>query len=521
MKRPSVLQAFILTAFLFGNLITVAHAQGGKSVSEWPRGVTYEIFVQSFADSDGDGIGDIKGMTSKLDYLEDLGVEGIWLMPINPSTSYHKYDVTNYYDIHPDYGTLEDFRNFVKEAHKRNIKVVMDLVLNHSSSKHAWFEDAVNNIDSPYRDFYVWKDKDDPETKAAGKIIAGDSNNTNRWNKVEGEEYLYYSYFGGYMPDLNYDNTELREEVYKIGRFWLTDVDVDGFRLDAARHIFPDDRPKDNHQWWIDFRKEMLKAKKEVYLVGEVWAPADVVAPYLEGLPALFNFEMSWEITKALKSGRGDSLAIKHAAITDYYKGVNPDFIDATILSNHDQNRIMSEVSGDLQKGKMAAALLLTLPGSPYLYYGEEIGMLGEKPDELIREPFLWNVKSKDENRTTWIEPENTTDASVEPLALQMKDSNSVFNHYKSFLQLRNNSKALTYGELEPVNFNKKEISAFIRSTEGESFLVLHNFSGSPVKISLPPNLKEYRNTVLQSKDAGINSNDLCMPGYSTLILKN
>ena len=214
-------------------------AQEKQNVSKWPRGITYEIFVQSFADSNGDGIGDINGMTSKLDYLQNLGVEGIWLMPINPSPSYHKYDVADYYNVHPDYGTLDDFKNFVKEAHKRNIKVIIDMVLNHCGRTNRWFQEALKDPNSKYWDYFVWTHKNDPQTKVEGKIISGDSSNSRRWVKVDGSDYLYYAYFGGSMPDLNYDNPKLREEVFKIGKFWLGEVGIDGFRLDAARHVFP------------------------------------------------------------------------------------------------------------------------------------------------------------------------------------------------------------------------------------------------------------------------------------------
>ena len=170
-------------------LATQTSTQNVANVSAWPRGITYEIFVLAFADSDGDGKGDIKGMTSKLDYLKDLGVEGIWLMPMNPSPSYHKYDVSDYYSIHPDYGTMDDFRKFIEEAHKRNIKVIMDMVVNHSGSQNAWFKDAIANPNSPYRDYYVWTHKDDPQTQTPGRIIAGDSGNRNRWNKVDSSDY--------------------------------------------------------------------------------------------------------------------------------------------------------------------------------------------------------------------------------------------------------------------------------------------------------------------------------------------
>lgn len=491
-----------------------------EKASDWPRGVTYEIFVQSFCDSDGNGIGDIKGMTSKLDYLKDLGIEAVWLMPMSPSPSYHKYDVTNYYDIHPDYGTLDDFKEFVSEAHKRDIHVVIDLVLNHSGSDHPWFVSAKSDVNSPYRDYYVWAHKDDPQTKSEGKIIAGDSDNVNRWHSVKGSDYKYYGYFWGGMPDLNFDNPKLREEAFKIGRFWLSDIRVDGFRLDAARHIFTDDRPADNHQWWVEFRNEMQKVKSDVYLVGEVWADAKTVAPYTKGLPALFNFEMSWAILRALKEGRGDSLAIKHAQIQDFYKEVNPDFVDATILSNHDQNRIMSDVNNDTEKARMAAALLLTLPGSPYIYYGEEIGMQGRKPDEHIREAFLWEEKEKDECRATWLEPKFSTDQTVIPAAVQAKNENSLLNHYKTLIGLRNNSKALTYGELVPVSLGNTGISAFVREHQHESLLVLHNLTAQGISVSLPANLKDYKKIVFHNKESGPQEGVLKLAAYSTVILQ-
>ncbi len=532
MKKRNLLHLALATSVLFATgcntaekasqaatVVANAATANKEKASEWPRGVTYEIFVQSFCDSNGDGIGDIKGMTSKLDYLKELGVEAVWLMPMNPSPSYHKYDVTDYYGIHPDYGTMEDYKEFIAAAHERGIHVVMDMVLNHSGVDHPWFQDAKKNPKSQYRDYYVWAHKDDPQTKGEGKVTGGDSDNVNQWHKVDGSDYLYYGFFYGGMPDLNFDNPALREEVYKIGRFWLNEVGVDGFRLDAARHIFPDDRPGDNHQWWVDFKQEMQKAKKDVYLVGEVWAPADIVAPYTKGLPALFNFEMSWAILKALNKGEGDSLAIKHGNIMDYYKNVNPDFIDATILSNHDQNRIMSELNGDKEKGKMAAALLLTLPGSPYIYYGEEIGMLGTKPDPLIREPFLWDRKEADACRTTWEEPKFSTDQTVTPAAQQAQDPNSMLSHYKTLIGLRNHSKALTFGSVKPLDLGQKSVSAFIRQQGDEAVLALHNLSGTAVKITLPAEAQQYRKVMFQSKPFSRTKQEVQLPAYGSVLL--
>ncbi len=511
MLRQSIFLLFFFTSQLI-------YGQPTK-ISAWPRAVTYEIFVQSFADSNGDGIGDIKGMTSKLDYLKELGIEGVWLMPINPSPSYHKYDVTDYYNIHPDYGTIDDFKTFIKEAHSRGIHVVMDMVLNHSSSKHPWFIDAKTNENSPYRDYYVWTDKDDPQTKAPVKKISGDSDNSRHWNKVDGSDNLYYSYFGGNMPDLNFDNPKLRKEVFKIGQYWLKDIGVDGFRLDAARHIFPDERAADNHNWWIYFRQEMQKVKNDAYIIGEVWAPAEVVGPYLKGIPALFDFDLGFAITKAVNEQQADSLAIKLAKIREFYQSVNPEFIDAIFLTNHDQNRIMSMLGNDLNKAKMAAAILLTLPGSPYLYYGEEIGMTGKKPDQYIREPFLWDVFSKDKSRTSWIKPRYSTDSTVAAESQQINNKASLLNHYKSLIALRNSNKALTYGELRSVSTSFKQVAIFERFTTDQSLLVIHNVSSSPVSISLADELQGYKQIIFKTNQAMLKDRMLQLPAYSTLVL--
>jgi alpha-amylase len=500
-------------------LAWISFAANAQRVSQWPRVVSYEIFVHAFADSNGDGIGDIKGMTSKLDYLKDLGIENVWLMPVNPSPSYHKYDVTNYYGIHPDYGTIDDFKTFVSEAHKRNIKVVIDMVLNHCSSEHPWFKAAANNPSSPYWEYFVWTHKDDPQLKTTVTRTEADSHNQNRWNKINGSDYLYYSYFGGHMPDLNFDSPKLREEVFKIGRFWLTEMGIDGFRLDAARHIFHDERATDSHNWWVYFSSEMRKVKKDAYMVGEVWSSSDVVAPYLKGIPALFNFDLGYAITKAVNESDADSLAIRHQKINSFYQTVNPDFVDATFLTNHDQNRVMSVFNNDVNKPKVAAAILLTLPGSPYIYYGEEIGMHGQKPDEYIREPFLWDTKEKDKIRTRWIEPRHSSDNTVVPVSGQIKDRNSLLNHYKTLIALRNSSKALTYGELEPVSLGRDEVCAFQRKFQEEELLILHNVSNTDLKIDLPENLKSFNKIKYTSANGRLEGNKLSLPAYGTALL--
>lgn len=252
-----------------------AKAVTADAVDPQPSTVFYEVFVRSFADSNGDGIGDFKGLTRKLDYLNDgnpdtdsdLGIGGIWLMPINPSPSYHGYDVTDYRQINPDYGTLDDFREFLNEAHKRGIKVIMDLVVNHTSKEHPWFKEAAADKSSSYRDWYVWAE--DSGTATSGSSAAGSGN---PWHSVRGDHYLGIFWEG--MPDLNFDNPKVRKEITATGQFWLKQG-VDGFRLDAAKHIYEDlqtDKSQattdKNVAWWQEFRSGLKEVKPDAYLVG-------------------------------------------------------------------------------------------------------------------------------------------------------------------------------------------------------------------------------------------------------------
>ncbi|MDH5400067.1 MAG: alpha-amylase family glycosyl hydrolase [Cyclobacteriaceae bacterium] len=501
-------------------------------ISTWPNGITYEIFVQSFCDSNGDGIGDIPGMTQKLDYLQSLGIEAIWLMPINPSPSYHKYDVTDYYDIHPDYGTLDDFKSFVTAAHQRGIKVIMDLVINHSSDKHPWFVEAASDISSPYRDYYVWADKDSIARQIAKKETSFDSDNITQWHAANGDTLgnHYYGFFTGMMPDFNFDNPQVRQEFYKIGRFWMEEIGVDGFRLDAAKHIYPDDRAGDNHAFWEEFRREMQTIKSDAYTVGEVWANATSTAEYTGGFSALFNFDLAFSILESVKkeeivsasiSGHGwkvaeKSFIIQLAENKKLFSARNPDFTDAVFLSNHDQNRYMSVLGNSPEKARLATAILFTLPGQPYLYYGEEIGMLGQKPDPNIREPFLWDTPEKDTTRTKWMEPVFTTDQTITPLSAQQKDPHSLFNHYKNLIHLRRTNKALAFGDITPIETGNKALVAFERSTQDTAILVIHNLLGVSQnfeRTGLSPDIK------LVYGQAEVKGQSLQIPAYGSVVV--
>ena len=484
----------------------------------WPFGTMYEIFVQSYADSNGDSIGDFNGLTGKLDYLQELGIDGIWLMPIGPSPSYHKYDVTDYYDIHPDYGTLDDFKNFVAEAHKRHIRIVMDLVINHSASAHPWFVDAMSSEESKYRDYYVWANIDSISDEIAKKEITLDSDNITQWHQAEGNEEYFYGFFHGGMPDLNYDNPELRKEVIEIGRFWLEEMGVDGFRLDAAKHIFPDERATDSHAWWLEFGNAMKEVKPDVYLVGEVWGNAELVGPYLKGLPSMFNFDFQGGVDSILRYEKNNGFVEDLVATRNTYQQIQNGYLDATFINNHDKDRLLDKFDGNMAKTELSIAILLTLPGVPYIYYGDEIGMFGQKPDPNIREPFLWDYNGKASEQTLWIEPVNSTDETVIPLSAQIDDPTSTYNYFKYWIHLRNEHEILRTGELQALSL-PESLLGFERTNEDARWVIIHNLTGSTQSLELDQlNIKKIK----YSFDSSLEMNDgaLSLPPYSSVILQ-
>lgn len=499
-------------------LLLTAALASPASAAEWPHAVTYEIFVRSFADSDKDGIGDLRGVTEKLDYLKDLGVQAIWLMPIHPSPSYHKYDVTDYRDIHPEYGTMKDFETLIAEAHRRGIRIVIDLVINHSSREHPWFEAAVKDPSGPYRDYYVWRHADEIDSMTVASA-GPDTDNLRRWHEAgKNTDSFYYAYFTGGMPDLNFDNPEVRREIYDIGRFWL-EKGVDGFRLDAAMHIYPDEREDDSIALWKEFRREMERTNPDVLLVGEVWTDGDRVKKYLPGLKSVFNFELAGSILDAVRTGRGGDLATRHAELRRKYNSVTSDFVDATFLSNHDQNRVMS-VLDDEDKARVAAAILLTLPGAPYLYYGEEIGMLGMKPDPFIREPMLWQ-RQPDPWRVQTGRVRHNKSSAVRSVQQQLENPSSLLHHYRSLIHLRNKTTALNLGDLQPVENLHPSLVAFLRKHDNKQVFVAHNVSGRKVEIELPETLKGFAGVLWKSSDRIVSKGtSLTLPAHSSIVLE-
>ena len=476
--------------------------------------VFYSVFVQSFYDSDGDGIGDIPGLTSKMGYLKELGIEGIWMLPVHPSPTYHKYDVEDYLDIHEDYGTLDDYRQLVQKAHELEMVVLLDLVVNHTSNRHPWFKKAASG-NKKFRNYYVWS-SDQPEI----------DKNPWQWhevrdeegNKLEGEK--YYGLFWWEMPDLNFDEQKVRDEIIEIGKFWLGEVGVDGFRLDAAEHIYPPDEINKTLLWWKEFREAMEETNPEVIIVGEVWGGSDKTAPYLKsGFTSGFNFELADTIIQSLKKEEDRSIVETYMNISEKYRGINPDYEDATLLSKHDRNRILTELDRDMNKAKIGAALMLTLPGNPFIYYGEEIGMLGEKPDEFIREPFLWNIEGEDPGQTSWEIPYASSSRTVKPLIFQRDDRASMFNFYKNMIEVRKDNPALSKGSLRPLETGNNSVVSFFRFSENQEALILINLSSELQRIPTPWGLDGFETGFSNFNVFKINNEEISLQPYAIFVL--
>ena len=456
-----------------------------KTAEENKSGIYYEIFVRSFADSNADGIGDFNGITQKLDYLQDLGIDGIWLMPINASGSYHGYDVTDYLSLNSDYGTEEDFKNLLSEAHSRGIKVIMDFVINHTGSDHPWFQAALADENSEYRDYYRWVHKTD-----TGDFSTADRSDWDSrvWHKSG--DFYYYAMFTSGMPDLNYNNPKVRQEIKDAAGKWLN-MGVDGFRLDAAMHIYGANEFKQEADpagstltWWNEFALYCESINPDVYLVGEAWHGDEVLEAYVQPFDTKFNFAFQEKLLNCVSGQTAvtadQPLSVYLQDILKTYETVDTNYLDGVFGSNHDQERIMSAMD-NVAQAKQVAAVYLTLPGNPFLYYGEELGMLGKKPDEMIRMPFLWGEGSK--YNTTWIEdPQN---ASTPTLENQINDPDSMYSFYQKMIALRKTNPALSQGMYEAVDLDNDSIMAYIRGTEEQKLLVIHNFSQESQTLSL------------------------------------
>jgi glycosidase len=455
----------------------------------WDDSVFYELTVRSFFDSNGDGIGDFIGLIEKLDYLNDgdpntttdLGVTGIWLLPIFASPSQHGYDVTDYYAVNPHYGTMDDFRRLVDEAHRRGIRVIIDLVINHTSNQHPWFIQS-QEVNSPYRDWYVWADVD-PGWKGVW--------NNQVWYPLNGG--YYYAYFWEGMPDLNYTNPDVTAEMKNVTRFWLEEIGIDGFRLDAIGSLIEEGsvivETKASHDWFADFFQYYKGIKSTAMTIGEIWQEDAVVAPWVvnKQVDLAFDFDLSAAMLASVNEGNSTRIIEMLKSGTSLF----PKGQYGIFLTNHDMKRTINQLGGSLEKAKAAASLYFALPGVPFVYYGEEIGLFGEPPFEIDLHVMQWS----DEKYAGFSQakPSTPLDTSYPSYNVdgETDDPNSLLSHYRTLISLRNNHPALRTGELILLSTNNHGIFACLRKTSEETILVIVNLTNTTIrdyKLSSPAN---------------------------------
>ena len=425
----------------------------------------YEIFVRSYQDSDGDGLGDLRGVIDRLDYIEGLGMTGIWLMPVMPSPSYHKYDVTDYMDVDPEYGTLSDLRALVDECHARDIRVILDLPVNHTSTRHPWFEAACEALrrgddQEAHVDYYHFTRS--PEGSGFVPLSGTD------WHYEE-------QFAGGGMPDLNLDSEAVRDEIDRILAFWLTDVGVDGFRLDAVTSYYTNDAQA--NVAFLAWLKERCEAHRPgSFLVGEAWTGLKQIAEYYEsGVDAFFLFPVSQaegSLVKAIRSKKPAQAFIK--ALDSVRAAIPEGRLLAPFLGNHDTGRAVGSLQARTspEKAKFAEALLGLFGGSSFTYYGEEIGMVGAGADPNKRLAMYWN----DGDMTDQPPGADSIEYAYPCADDQLSDPDSLLAYVSAVNKLRLAYPAIAAGENEWV-YSDEQALLMRRTLEGKSILIAVNLS--------------------------------------------
>ena len=449
--------------------------------------VFYEIFVGSFSDSDGDGVGDLRGIINRMDYLNDgkpdsgesLGVEGLWLTPIFKSPTYHKYDATDYYQVDPQFGTMDDLKDLIKICHERNVKLIIDLAINHTASNCDWFIEftkAHKNGDTAneYYDFYSWSN----QGRIAGRTFS----------RISGTEDYYECNFWGGMPELNYDNDAVREEMVKVAKFYL-DMGIDGFRFDAAKYIyFGDD--KASEEFWAWYITELKKINPDIYTVAEVWDSDSITQLYYPALNC-FNFTVAQSTGMYVDVARMGNVNTLTGYTEKYISAVQAMRSDAMIvpfLANHDTDRAAGYLTVASGYAKVAANLLILGPGSPFMYYGEEIGIKGSRgsanTDADRRLAMLWGDGDtvKDPSEATYNQKNQQSNGTV---ADQIGDADSLYSYYKKLIMIRNANPEIARGEYTSLNLEGTNVGGFIASLDGSLCMVLHNTTNKTVTLDL------------------------------------
>ncbi len=519
----------------------------------WKEAVVYQIYPRSFMDSNGDGIGDLQGVLSKLDYLKDLGIDVIWLCPVYQSPNDDNgYDISDYYDIMSEFGTMEDFDRLLKEAHDRGIKIIMDLVVNHTSDEHPWFIESRSSIDNPKRDYYIWKPGKEGEPPNNWESFF--SGSTWQYDDATGEYYLHL--FSKKQPDLNWNNPAVVKDVHSMIKWWL-DKGIDGFRVDAINHIgkaegFPDDpHPEDErhntgyplfanlpqvHDVLQQMNHDVL-SDYDIMTVGETSGvgPEEALL-YVDEARHEFNMVFQFE-HMGIDSGTKGKWGVAPWSLLDlkkimskwqnelYGKGWN-----ALYMTNHDQPRQVSRFGDDgrywAESAKLLATYLHTLCGTPYVYQGEEIGMTNVRFDRIEEyrdleilnfyqekvveqgqdpEPIMNSIyhKGRDNARTPmqWDDGQEASFTTGTPwiqvnpnykdinVAQQLEDPNSVLNYYKELIQVRKQNDVLVYGDYHLILEDHPEIYAYTRTLGDEKVLVVLNFFGKTPEFKCPEDL--------------------------------
>lgn len=535
----------------------------------WHSSVVYQIYPRSFNDSNGDGIGDLKGIIEKLDYLKELGIDVIWLSPVYKSSNDDNgYDISDYYDIMDEFGTMEDMDNLLKEAKNRGIKIVMDLVVNHTSDEHKWFIEAKKSKDNEYRDYYIWRDPvDGKEPNGLESCFSGSA-----WEYDETTKQYYLHLFSKKQPDLNWENEKVRKAVYDMMNYWV-DKGIGGFRMDVIELIgkVPDKMITGNgpklHEYLQEMNREAL-AGNDLLTVGETWGATPEIAklysnPARNELSMVFQFEHigldqiegkeKWDV-KPL-----ELLELKKV-LSKWQTSLGEEGWNSLFWNNHDLPRIVSRWGNDkeyrVESAKMLGTLLHGMKGTPYIYQGEELGMTNIRLENIedyndiesinmykdrikkgySHEEIMNSIykKGRDNGRTPmqWDDSENAGFTTGKPwLSINenykeinakksLEDKNSVFYHYKKLIEIRKANETIIYGDYKLLCEDDKNIFAYTRELNGDKILVVCNFYEKEVEFKYDKEFKNAEILLSNYNDSSLAIDKLKLRPYEAIMYR-
>ena len=527
---------YIALFFVFSSFPATTEAKSRHQLHSQNPSLIYEIYPRSFQDSNGDGTGDLGGVISRLDYIQDLGADTIWLMPIFESPSIHGYDVTNYEKLNSAYGDSKILSELIKDVHSRGMKILLDLPVNSTSDQHPWFLDSQSGLASASRALYIWSPT--PLNWSSLPIVPGQTP-LDDWHLI-GVEY-YLSSFGASLPDLNWKNEEVYIRIRDVFLHWVRQG-IDGFRLDAAKHLVKGPDGEQNqpgtHRLWQRIAGESRKIAPSTYFIGEVWDSSQNIAGYYglgrkagRELNATFDFPRMFALRTSLKDRSAQPLV---NSLVERLNEMPTQTFAAPFIGNHDRVRIASEVGGDVERLKLAALFELTLPGTPVIYYGDEIGLKNgtnadHQGDLAKRTPMQWtsfgNMGFTSDVASPWISfSDSTTDAESE-----RADPKSVLNTYRNLIFLRKSVSALNSGDLlDPKANSPGALSYWRRNLDGTAVCVIINMAPSSAEdlvVQIPPSVVTHYPTHVLYGDAStkiVRSSTqitLSLPGTSAIIL--